>query len=95
MRTFTKFLAASAFALSAASVAKAADAIDEIPMAPESVQVVESGNWEGAYVGGKLTHQWGKTKEGKNYDATGFGGGRIPVARRRGFGGVKQTRRVD
>lgn len=75
MRTFTKILAASAFALSAASFAQAADAIDEIPMAPESVTVVDNGNWEGAYVGGKLTHQWAKTKEGKDYDMNGFGGG--------------------
>lgn len=75
MRTFIKILAASAIALSAASIARAADAIDEIPAAPESVDVIPSGNWEGAYVGGKLTHQWGKTKMGKDYDATGFGGG--------------------
>lgn len=75
MRTFIKILAASAIALSAASIARAADAIDEIPAAPESVDVIPSGNWEGAYVGGKLTHQWGKTKMGKDYDAAGFGGG--------------------
>lgn len=75
MRHVTKILAASVIALGAASVARAADAIDEIPSAPESVEVVPSGNWEGAYVGGKLTHQWGKVKQGKDYDATGFGGG--------------------
>ena len=75
MRTFIKILTASAIALSAASVVRAADAIDEIPSAPESVDVVPSGNWEGAYLGGKVTHQWGKTKVGKDYDATGFGGG--------------------
>ena len=75
MRTFIKLLAASAIALSAASTARAADAIDEIPSAPESVDVIPSGNWEGAYIGGKVTHQWGKTKSGKDYDATGFGGG--------------------
>lgn len=75
MRTFTKILAASAIALSAASFARAADAIDEIPSAPESVDVIPAGNWEGAYVGGKLTHQWGKTKMNKDYDAKGFGGG--------------------
>lgn len=75
MRHLTKILAASAIALSAASFAHAADAIDEIPSAPESVDVVPAGNWEGAYVGGKLTHQWGKVKEGKDYDAQGFGGG--------------------
>jgi outer membrane immunogenic protein len=75
MRTFIKILAASAIALSAASIARAADAIDEIPSAPESVDVIPSGNWEGAYVGGKLTHQWGKVKDSKDYDANGFGGG--------------------
>ena len=75
MRHVTKILAASVIALGAASVARAADAIDEIPSAPESVEVVPSGNWEGAYVGGKLTHQWGKVKQGKDYDAKGFGGG--------------------
>jgi len=75
MRTFIKILTASAIALSAASVVRAADAIDEIPSAPESVDVVPSSNWEGAYLGGKVTHQWGKTKVGKDYDATGFGGG--------------------
>lgn len=76
MRNITKILAASAIALSAASFARAADAIDEIPSAPESVEVISSGsNWEGAYLGGKLTHQWGKTKMGEGYDARGFGGG--------------------
>jgi outer membrane immunogenic protein len=75
MRNLTKILVASAIAFSAASFARAADAIDEIPSAPESVDVIPSGNWEGAYVGGKLTHQWGKTKINKNYDADGFGGG--------------------
>jgi len=75
MRTFTKILAASAIALSAASFARAADAIDEIPSAPESVDVVPAGNWEGAYIGGKLTHQWGKVKDNKDYDARSFGGG--------------------
>lgn len=75
MPTFTKILAASAIALSAASVARAADAIDEIPSAPEAVETVPASNWEGAYVGGKLTHQWGKTKMNKDYDARGFGGG--------------------
>jgi outer membrane immunogenic protein len=75
MRTFTKILAASAIALSAASFARAADAIDEIPSAPESVDVIPADNWEGAYVGGKLTHQWGKTKINGDYNARGFGGG--------------------
>jgi outer membrane immunogenic protein len=75
MRTFTTILAASAIALAAASFARAADAIDEIPAAPESVDVVPADNWEGAYIGGKLTHQWGKTKINKDYDARGFGGG--------------------
>jgi outer membrane immunogenic protein len=75
MRNFTKILAASAIALVAASAARAADAIDEIPSAPEAVESYSSGNWEGAYIGGKLTHQWGKTKSPGDYNATGFGGG--------------------
>lgn len=75
MRKLTTILIASAALLSVASVARAADAIDEIPAAPESVDVTTSSNWEGAYVGGKLTHQWGKMKSNKDYDATGFGGG--------------------
>lgn len=75
MHNFTRILIASAITLSAASFARAADVIDEIPSAPEAVEAMPSGNWEGAYVGGKLTHQWGKTKNGEDFDATGFGGG--------------------
>ncbi|MCB1444254.1 MAG: porin family protein [Rhizobiaceae bacterium] len=75
MRNITRILAASAIAFSAVSLARAADAIDEIPSAPESVDIVSSSNWEGAYIGGKLTHQWGKVKQGEGYDADGFGGG--------------------
>lgn len=75
MRNLTSILAATAIAFSVAGIARAADAIDEIPAAPESVDVVPAGNWEGAYIGGKLTHQWGKVKQNKDYDATGFGGG--------------------
>jgi outer membrane immunogenic protein len=75
MRKLIHTLAASAFVLSAASAVRAADAIDEIPSAPESIETVTSSNWEGAYVGGKVTHQWGKVEEGRGYDAKGFGGG--------------------
>jgi outer membrane immunogenic protein len=75
MRHFARILAATTIALSAAAAAHAADAIDEIPSAPESVDVAPAGNWEGAYIGGKLTHQWGKMKQNDDYDATGFGGG--------------------
>lgn len=76
MRNLFNTLAASVILVSAAAgVARAADAIDEIPSAPEAVETVTSGNWEGAYVGGKLTHQWGKVKDSKDYDANGFGGG--------------------
>jgi len=76
MRNLIKALAASAILVSAAAgVARAADAIDEIPLAPEAVETVTDSNWEGAYVGGKLTHQWGKVKDSKDYDANGFGGG--------------------
>jgi outer membrane immunogenic protein len=76
MRNLIKTLTASVILVSAAAgVARAADAIDEIPSAPEAVETVTSGDWEGAYVGGKLTHQWGKVKDTKDYDANGFGGG--------------------
>jgi outer membrane immunogenic protein len=76
MRNLIKTLTASVILVSAAAgVARAADAIDEIPLAPEAVETVTSGDWEGAYVGGKLTHQWGKVKDTKDYDANGFGGG--------------------
>ena len=75
MRNLIKTLAASVILVSAAGLAHAADAIDEIPSAPEAVETITSGNWEGAYVGGKVTHQWGKVKDTKDYDANGFGGG--------------------
>lgn len=75
MRKVTRILAASVLLLSASAVARAADAIDEIPSAPDAVDAVPAANWEGAYVGGKLTHQWGKTKSNQDYDAKGFGGG--------------------
>jgi outer membrane immunogenic protein len=75
MRNLIKTLAASVILVSAAGFAHAADAIDEIPSAPEAVETVTSGDWEGAYVGGKATYQWGKVKDTKDYDADGFGGG--------------------
>jgi outer membrane immunogenic protein len=75
MRNLIKTLAASAILISAASIAKAADAIDEIPSAPEAVETVTDSNWEGAYAGGKVTYQWGKVKDTKDYDADGAGGG--------------------
>ena len=75
MRNLIKTLAASAVLVAAASLAHAADAIDEIPVAPEAVETVTSSNWEGAYVGGKVTYQWGKVKDTKDYDADGAGGG--------------------
>lgn len=76
MRNVFKTLAASALLASVAAFAHAADAIDEVPAAPESQDVVDiQGGWDGAYVGGKLTQQWGTVKDGKNYNANGLGGG--------------------
>ena len=76
MRNMFKTLAASALIASAAAFAHAADAIDEVPAAPESQDTVDvTGGWEGAYIGGKLTEQRGTVKDGKNYNANGLGGG--------------------
>lgn len=75
MRNLIKTFAASAILISTASIALAADAIDEIPAAPDAVETVTGGNWEGAYAGGKVTYQWGKVKDTKDYDADGAGGG--------------------
>jgi outer membrane immunogenic protein len=77
MRNVFMTLAASALLIGAASMARAADAIDEVPAAPESQDVVDSTTpgWEGAYIGGKLTEQRATVKDGKNYNANGLGGG--------------------
>jgi outer membrane immunogenic protein len=67
---------ASVLLIGAASMAHAADAIDEVPAAPEA-QYTESApsGWDGAYVGGKATYQWGKVKSGGNYSNNGLGAG--------------------
>jgi outer membrane immunogenic protein len=76
MRNLLKTLSVSAFVLAGATVAMAADAIDEIPAAPESQDVMEMpGGWDGAYIGGKATQQWGKTSPGGGHDTNGLGAG--------------------
>jgi outer membrane immunogenic protein len=76
MRDMIKIFAAGVFVLGASTFAHAADAIDEVPAAPESQDVgYSSGGWEGGYVGGKLSHQWGKVRSGGGHDASGFGVG--------------------
>ena len=77
MRYVFKTLAASALLFSAAALAHAADAIDEVPAAPESQDTVDMSTpgWEGAYVGGKMTYQRGTMRDGKNYNANGLGAG--------------------
>ena len=76
MRNVFKTITASVLLLSAASFAHAADAIDEVPLAPESQDMGEAPTgWDGAYVGGKLTQQWGKVREGGGYNTNGLGAG--------------------
>jgi outer membrane immunogenic protein len=76
MRYVLKTLTASALLFGAASLAHAADAIDEVPAAPEAQESFEApSGWEGAYVGGKVTQQWGKVREGGDHNANGLGGG--------------------
>lgn len=76
MRRMIKTLTASALVLGAVTMAQAADAIDEVPLAPEAQDtIVSSGGWEGGYAGAKGTYQWGKVKEGGAYNAQGLGTG--------------------
>jgi outer membrane immunogenic protein len=76
MRNVLTTLTASVLVLGAFSFAQAADAIDEIPAAPEAQDMVQGpSGWEGGYVGGKITQQWGKVKEGGHYTTNGLGGG--------------------
>jgi outer membrane immunogenic protein len=76
MRTISLTLAATTLIFGAASFARAADAIDEVPAAPEA-QYTENApsGWDGGYVGGKATYQWGKVKEGGHYTNNGLGAG--------------------
>lgn len=52
-------LAASVAALCASTTAYAADAVDQIPSAPEAVDASPAFSWEGAYVGGHTGYSWG------------------------------------
>ena len=75
MRTFIATLMASAVSIVAYSAANAADAVDQIPEAPVAVEEpAPVSNWEGAYIGGYGSYDWGRFGGG-DYDADGFGGG--------------------
>lgn len=77
MRNFVATLLASTLAAGAFTAANAADAINDIPQAPVAYEEpVAVKNWAGAYVGGTVSHDWGKdssSREGR--DHKGFGGG--------------------
>ena len=76
MRNVFKTLTASAMLFGSVAIAQAADAIDEVPVAPEAQDVVDvPQGWEGAYVGGKITQQWAKTAPGGEHDTNGLGAG--------------------
>ena len=77
MRNFVKTLAATTFVVGLAGIAQAADAIDSVPVVPESndIMVEAPTGWDGAYLGGKATYQWGKMKAPGDYDARGLGAG--------------------
>jgi outer membrane immunogenic protein len=76
MRNVIRTLAASAFVLGAATFAQAADIVEEVPAAPESTDVMaQPSGWDGAYLGGKGTYQWGKVQNGRSYGADGLGAG--------------------
>ncbi len=76
MRSLIKALLVSTLAMGAYSAAHAADAIDEIPMAPQATEIVPGNSgWDGAYIGGNATYQWGKVAKGGGYGAKGAGAG--------------------
>ncbi|MDB5525601.1 MAG: hypothetical protein JWM58_3364 [Rhizobium sp.] len=76
MRKVFKTITASALLLGAVSIAHAADVIDEVPLAPEAQDLGEAPTgWDGAYLGGKITQQWGKVREGGDYNTNGLGAG--------------------
>lgn len=76
MRNMIKTLTASVLILGCVTMAQAADAIEEVPLAPEAQDTMtNSSGWDGAYVGAKGTYQWGKVKLGGDYDAEGLGAG--------------------
>jgi outer membrane immunogenic protein len=76
MRIMIKTLTATALVLGAFTIAHAADAVEEVPLAPEAQDTyTNAAGWDGAYVGAKGTYQWGKVKNGGEYDAKGLGGG--------------------
>jgi outer membrane immunogenic protein len=77
MRNFVATLLASTLAAGAFTAANAADAINDIPQAPVAYeQPVAVKNWAGAYVGGTVSHDWGKDSSSTDgRDHKGFGGG--------------------
>jgi outer membrane immunogenic protein len=76
MRNIIKTLTATALVFGAFTAANAADAIDDVPLAPQAQDTyTNSAGWDGAYVGAKGTYQWGKVKQGGDYNAKGLGAG--------------------
>jgi outer membrane immunogenic protein len=73
---FSMLAAAVAFA-ALPSFAFAADAIDEIPSAPEApIEEAAAANWAGAYAGVSGGYSWGTAAvPGPNIKAKGFNGG--------------------
>lgn len=76
MRDLIKTLLVSTVLVAAATQVQAADAVDEIPQAPAATEIIsETTGWDGAYVGGTASYQWGKMIKGKDYGAIGPGAG--------------------
>lgn len=62
MRTLIATLMASAVSFIAVSAANAADAVEQIPQAPIAVEepAPAAGSWEGFYLGGYGSYDWGR-----------------------------------
>jgi outer membrane immunogenic protein len=76
-RNFAMLAAAVTFA-ALPSFAFAADAIDEVPAAPEAPieEVAAPSGWSGAYAGVSGGYAWGKASApGTTFDSKGFNGG--------------------
>ncbi|MEN9894991.1 MAG: hypothetical protein RIR97_843 [Pseudomonadota bacterium] len=72
MRKLLISVMASTVALIAFTETRAADVVDQVPVAPSAdYSTPASGTWAGPYVGGAATYNWGKFQSGKE---NGFGG---------------------
>ncbi|WP_105385777.1 outer membrane protein [Neorhizobium alkalisoli] len=75
MRTLIATLMASAASFIAISAANAADAVDQIPQAPAAVEEpAPVATWEGFYLGGYGSYDWGRFGGTGDRDGA-FGGG--------------------